>query len=268
MATDTLKKKTKTSKQPPKLGKKVKASVKPTVLTFLLDETGSMDNIKDDTIGGFNAFVAEQKKIKTPLEMTFIKFDSIDPFNIVYKAKPIKDVPNLSEETYKPRDMTPLVDSAYRAIITTEQEVAARKDKPSVLIVIQTDGHENSSREHTGEQLKQLIERKQGEGWVFVFMGAGINAYATAKSFGISEKTTSSYDRGMSEQAFSNLSQNTSMLRTSGMAASMNYTSDQLKAQGDSYFNKAGTAQTPHSLGHGLGMGIKKDPLKQKFTKA
>src|SRR4029077_17934793 len=75
----------------------------------------------------------------------------------------------------------------------TEEAIATRRDKPRVIVVFQTDGEENASRQHTPDELRALIERCKAEVWMFVFLGADIDAYAVARSFGILEEATVAY---------------------------------------------------------------------------
>lgn len=214
-----------------------------TIVTFLLDESGSMDAIKSDTIGGFNTYVQTLRESGNKIKFTLVKFDTQEPYNVLFSNLPITEVPRLSTDNYKPRGSTPLVDSAYRAIKATEAHLSWEDTKPNVLVVIQTDGEENASHEHTTAQLKQLIEEKQGMGWQFVFMGAGINAYAQAGSYGINLRNTSSYGMQNSAQAFSNLASNTASWAASGCARDINYTSAQLKGQGDVYADEKNNLQ-------------------------
>ena len=43
-----------------------------TLVTFLLDETGSMQSIKDDTIGGFNSYLADRKSTRLNSSHEFV----------------------------------------------------------------------------------------------------------------------------------------------------------------------------------------------------
>ncbi|HMA55888.1 MAG TPA: hypothetical protein VKP52_04050, partial [Pseudolabrys sp.] len=72
-----------------------------TLVTFLLDETGSMSSIKDDTIGGFNEYLKTLKQSASPIDFTLIKFDS-NAIRKVCVAKPIAEVAELNNDTYKP----------------------------------------------------------------------------------------------------------------------------------------------------------------------
>ena len=80
-----------------------------THISIILDRTGSMETIRDDTIGGFNTFLNDQKKQPGIATMTLVQFDTVDPYEIIHKFKPIQEVPELTHETYIPRASTPLI---------------------------------------------------------------------------------------------------------------------------------------------------------------
>ena len=208
----------------------------PIHLSFLLDESGSMEDIRDDTIGGFNCFINKQKEVAGEMIVTLVKFDSQNPQNIVFKGLPIHHVPALTHDSFTPRGGTPLVDAAYRMIKETEDSISGKR--VNVIIVIQTDGLENSSVHHVTSELKALIETKQGQGWVFTFLGAGIDAYSIASNIGIRRDMTSSYGLCASGAGFDNLSNHIASYRSTGSARSMCYTQEELKAQGDEFTNK------------------------------
>lgn len=244
MATATKERKTvktqgKKKTPPPKATIKAK-KLPTTVLSFLLDESGSMGDVRDDTIGGFNTFIDKQRKEPGEMLTTLVKFDSQEPYNVVFADRPIKKVPDLTLETYSPRGGTPLVDSAYRMITETEERTRKyKKDEVRVLIILQTDGHENASTKHTTQGLKSLIERKQADGWVFVFLGADINAYGMASAVGITRGNTVSYGKDFTSDTFRSLNQHTSGFRaSSNMAAaagSMQWNSEEKLNLGDKF---------------------------------
>ena len=101
---------------------------------------------------------------------------------MVHHALPVKDVPNLTPEAYIPGAATPLIDACVKSIRATEEKVQGQ-DK-IVSIVIQTDGYENASYEFSNEDLFKLVKEKTAEGWLFTFLGAGIDAFAVASKFG------------------------------------------------------------------------------------
>src|SRR5215207_8666179 len=127
-----------------------------TLVTFLLDRTGSMQSIKDDTIGAFNAYLATLKKGGDGIEFSFLQFDSIS-IDKVCVNRPVAEVAPLTDETFEPRASTPLIDAAYATIEAVGEAVAKREAMPKVVICIQTDGLENASTEHTWAELNLLI---------------------------------------------------------------------------------------------------------------
>lgn len=164
-----------------------------TIVSFLLDRTGSMAAIKAETIGGFNGYLDRLEGDAGDLiEFTLLQFDSVSIDTLCRGAK-LAEVRRLDAETYQPRAYTPLIDACYRTIKETEEIVARRRDKLRVLVVFQTDGQENASREHSLAELRDLIERRKAEGWQFIFLGADIDAYAAARQLGLSEGATIAY---------------------------------------------------------------------------
>jgi hypothetical protein len=176
-----------------------------TLVTFVLDETGSMNQIKDDTIGGFNAYLKTLKESDGDLSFTLVKFDS-NKIDKVHVDLPVKQVPDLTPATYRPGAATPLIDAAVKSIVAT-----AEKQQPGdkVIVVIQTDGYENASREYKQEDLVDLIKEKTAQGWAFVFLGANIDAFDQAADFGIGAGQTMSYAGTKSKEAFGAAAQTT-----------------------------------------------------------
>lgn len=205
-----------------------------TLVNFLLDRTGSMQRIKGDTIGGFNAYLdALEREAGDLVEFTFLTFDSISTDKICVGAA-LKNVARLTDGTYVPRANTPLVDAFVKLIKATEEQVAKRTDSPRVIVVAQTDGEENCSHEYTTADLTALIKRKTADGWEFVFMGANIDAYQAGHRFGVSVGSTVSYDSTRSASAFQGLAQNTAAFAM-GTSASMGYSNSQKFAAGDTF---------------------------------
>lgn len=158
-----------------------------TLVTFLLDETGSMESIKDDTIGGFNSYLDSLKSAGALIDFTLVKFDS-RRIEKVCVAVPIAQVAELNTSTYTPGATTPLIDAAYKTIKAVEQSLNGKN--PKIVVCIQTDGHENASTEHTWDELNALIKEKTAAGWQFNFLGTGIDAYDTGARMGVAAMST------------------------------------------------------------------------------
>jgi hypothetical protein len=206
-----------------------------TLVTFLLDRSGSMGSCRESTIEAFNGYIESLRT--APVSFTFLQFDS-ESLDKVHFEKPIKDVPDLSMATYQPRGGTPLIEAATKTIQALETALKAKTEKPKVVVCIQTDGEENQSgREYTWQALKDLIAAKTAEGWQFNFMGAGIDAYDQGSKMGISAAATMSYDstdKVATRAAFAASGHNT-MLYASGFAASTDYSALQKMASGDKF---------------------------------
>jgi Mg-chelatase subunit ChlD len=162
---------------------------------FLLDVSGSMESCWDDTIGGFNAFLSDQKA--TGGTLTLIQFDH--QYRVTCERTKIDDVAPLTRETYKPRGSTALMDAIGRLIKEWKGT-----SNPSVVIL--TDGLENSSHKFTKAHIKDLIEAKTKEGWTFAYLGANQDAFAEAGSIGIAAGCTMNYDGAKTPEAFTRLS--------------------------------------------------------------
>jgi hypothetical protein len=214
-----------------------------TLVTLLLDRSGSMQKIKDDTIGGVNAYVESlQDGAKTSdgdTRFSLVLFDTEYRVGMkletVHQAIKVQDVPALTSATYTPRGGTPLIDAAVTTIHAVAASVAERPDV-KIVIAIQTDGDERDSRENTWDGLKSLIAEKEAAGWQFIFMGAGIDAYAQGARMGLKADKILSYgtDKAATASAFRSTGLNTA-LYASGASDDTSYSSSQKLAAGDLY---------------------------------
>lgn len=161
-------------------------------IAVLLDRSGSMNSIKEDTEGGFAAFLTEQKKSPGRCDVTLAQFD--DSYEEVYVGKPLASVPPL---VLTPRGTTALLDAIGRLVTTTGERLAAmpEEDRPaSVLVVIMTDGLENASKEYSRGAVQKLIkEQTDTYGWTFVYLGANQDAIAVGEGLGVSRDMSMTY---------------------------------------------------------------------------
>jgi hypothetical protein len=178
-----------------------------TLIAFLLDRSGSMQSIKSDVIGGFDAFMTEQRACDGECLVTLAQFDN--EYEVVYHALPLGDVPPLA---LNPRNSTALLDSMGKLITDTAAEIDALSDddKPgSVIIAIMTDGLENSSTEWTRPSIKSLVEQQTNKsGWEFLYMGADQDAVEVGKDLGVKAEQAVTYSRGKSREAMAAMSGN------------------------------------------------------------
>ena len=156
----------------------------PVSVSFLLDRSGSMNSLAQDVIGGFNAFVANQRTVDGDCLFTAAQFDGTDPFELLYDRVPITDVSELDADRYQPRGNTPLFDAIATLINNVENGPGSMAVNSEQIVVVFTDGLENASRTWTRDQVFALIEQKKAQGWTFVFMGANQDAYAEGSRIG------------------------------------------------------------------------------------
>jgi hypothetical protein len=158
-----------------------------TDITVLLDRSGSMGTIKDDTIGGFNSFLEEQRKVPGEATISLVQFD--DKYEPNYTAIPIDKAQPLCDHTYEPRGWTALLDALGKTVKGTGERYSGMPEdqRPEkVIFVIITDGQENHSKEFTGAQIREMVKHQtEVYKWTFLYLGANVDAFAEARSIGI-----------------------------------------------------------------------------------
>jgi uncharacterized protein YegL len=182
-----------------------------THIIFLIDRSGSMQGKETDVIGSFNAFISDQKKLEDDAKLTTVLFD--EHYEILHDGIDIKTVKPITRTDYYVRGSTALLDAIGRTIENVDSYV---QNDDKVLFFINTDGFENASQKFNNAEINKMVTHLQDEhDWRFVFLGAGIDAFAIGSAMGISNSfNTSNTTRGISANyaAVSNL---TSEYRTS-----------------------------------------------------
>jgi uncharacterized protein YegL len=194
-----------------------------TAIAVILDRSGSMAKLSKETIEGFNSFVAEQRKVKGEAVLTLATFAS--DYRLVYDFVPLDNVADLTPETYVCNGYTSLLDSVGRTINSLGARLAAmpENERPSkVIVVVMTDGEENASTEFAIDKIKEMVEHQTNKySWLFVFSGAGIDAFKGSKSLGMNTRNSmkfSATSAGIGGM-YKSLSSNTASYRSSSMNA-------------------------------------------------
>lgn len=164
-------------------------------VVFILDRSGSMGGLENDTIGGYNAMISKQKKEEGEANITTVLFD--DEYEMLHDRLSIKNISPITDNEYYVRGCTALLDAIGKTVnyMINVQKFAPKYEKAKkVLFIITTDGYENASREYTYKNIQKLIKnQKEKYNWEFLFIGANIDAISTAKDFGIDESHAVNY---------------------------------------------------------------------------
>ena len=190
-----------------------------TEMVFILDRSGSMGGLESDTIGGYNAMLAKQQKGPGEAVITTVLFD--DQYELLHDRINLRGVAPITDQEYYVRGSTALLDAVGKTINkignaqkrTTEAERAEK-----VVVVITTDGMENASCEFSKDKVRRMIEHQKSKyDWEFIFLGANIDAIATAGRFGISKDRAANYNADSEGTAlnYAVISETMSCLRSS-----------------------------------------------------
>lgn len=165
-----------------------------TEVVFIIDESGSMCDLKQDTIGGFNSTIDKQRKVEGECLVSTVLFNSES--RILNDRVDIKEVKKMSDDDYCPGGSTALIDALGDAIkhISMVHRYIRKEDVPAkTLFIITTDGMENASCKYSSKEVKQLIEKQKERGWEFIFLAANIDATETARDYGIDSDNCVNY---------------------------------------------------------------------------
>jgi hypothetical protein len=190
-----------------------------THVTFVLDSSGSMAKIEDDTKGGFNIFLEEQREEEGTATVTLYAFNS--SVKLMYQDRPIEDAPTLDNENYKPGGKTALHDAILRAVEETaaQIEALATSEQPdNVIIVTLTDGKENASETPQDIVRERVETRRENDDWEFLFIGANQDAALTADQMGMDQNNSlnMSHSGEGAEEAYRSTSKSVSRARQEG----------------------------------------------------
>jgi uncharacterized protein (DUF305 family) len=175
-----------------------------TEIAYILDRSGSMTDMVEPAIAGFNRFLREQQDAPGEARLTLVLFDN--EYLAPHRSAPIHQVPLLDTESYVPRSMTALLDAIGRTIEDLGERLGQPTDSNSpsalhspegdgggqVIVAIFTDGLENASTDFDLQRISKMIKHQQeAYKWTFLFLAANQDAIATATQMGIDRANAS-----------------------------------------------------------------------------
>lgn len=159
-----------------------------TDITIILDKSGSMISTKNDVIGGFNGFIEKQQQVPGEATIGLVEFN--ERVNVKYTGMRLSDAPRLTDENYRPEGNTALYDAVATTIDVVGQRLAAlpESERPNkVIMVVLTDGEENSSREYSLSSMNERINTQRDQyNWQILFIGSTPEAIAASRYTSIS----------------------------------------------------------------------------------
>jgi len=188
-----------------------------THIGVILDKSGSMGRVRNDVIGGFNSFIEDQKKEEGKASVSLVTFNS--QVEEIYNFVDIEYITGLDKNRFRTGGSTSLYDAVGYIINSIGNSLSFLKEEErpeKVLIIIHTDGEENSSKEFTSQQIKDLIAQQEEKyKWKFIFLGANLEAVKGAETLGISKDSTMQFvDSGEGSIAlYRTISKKTSLAR-------------------------------------------------------
>jgi uncharacterized protein YegL len=185
-----------------------------TRIAVIQDKSYSMQQRRDETISGYNEYVADLAKDHSDQAyLTLVQFDT--SYRVVENNVSVDKVSSLNNVTYVPSGMTALLDAVGRGIVELDE---AMKEGDRALVVIMTDGGENSSQEYDRKAVQKMISEREEKGnWTFVFMGAGPDSWDGANLLGVQQSVFYGADAHSHRTSYGGLSSATSGLRSSNL---------------------------------------------------
>lgn len=194
-----------------------------TEIVIVLDRSSSMESVRNETILGFNKFVAEQRAVEGVAKVTLQTFSTV-VHEEIYIGRNVHECPPLNHDTYVPDGWTALYDGIGRSINSLGARLKAmpESERPEhVIVVIITDGQENHSTEFTQAKIAEMIAHQKSKyAWDFVYLGANQDAFSNAAHINIAGSKTLPYASNAmgTHKAFASVANYAKSMRTYGAA--------------------------------------------------
>jgi hypothetical protein len=193
----------------------------PTVIEFVLDETGSMTGVAAQAVAGFNDFLSEQREVPGLCQMSLTKFEGHN-LRTPYEDLPLQYVPNMTGSMFRPAGMTNLRDAIVARVTSLTQRLVNWTVQPKVLLVAMTDGGDNISR-NTEMTVRLMLAAGREKGWTSVYLGADQDALRIGQSLGFDEGNIKSFASANIRETMQDLSSATTVYRSAAGSSTRNF---------------------------------------------
>jgi uncharacterized protein YegL len=184
----------------------------PVHVLFVIDSSGSMGPKATDVRGGFNSYMSTLREdTKSAYRLTAVTFDT--QVKTLFTDMPLAEVPQLDSSNYRPGGNTALYD-ALGVSLDELTGAICREDHPygtdRTLVIVMTDGQENSSRRFTKQQVSDGIKSREAAGnWTFVYLGADQDAWAASEGLGFAAGNVRAYAASATPAMFRRVARST-----------------------------------------------------------
>lgn len=159
-------------------------------IVAIIDQSGSMSGLRDEVVGSLNGFIKAQQELPGHANLTVVMYD--DRYEVPLDSVPLKDVKPFGFEDYNPRGMTATYDAVGKALSRLEE-----LNPEKAIIMINTDGGENASREYTQSGVAAKVKAAEDRGWEVVFLAQNIDAKAASTSLGMTRGFAKGFAAGV-----------------------------------------------------------------------
>ena len=209
-----------------------------TLITVIIDASGSMNSITSATLEGYNTFINKQREEEGKVLVSLILFDTQpkrdahggymwgeQTLRLVrpYTALDLDKVPELTSDVYKADGGTPLRDAIGNGISQTDDILKTVKtENPDTLVVIITDGGENTSKDYGVGLVKEMVTKREADGWTFIYMGANQDSWSETQHLGFQQGNVMNYAAAdIKEGAFAKVAASATSYRSMSRTAKL-----------------------------------------------
>jgi uncharacterized protein YegL len=243
-------------------------------VAFVLDKSGSMHAVEEAVVEGYNDYLRELRDQDGETLFSLTTFDT--RFEHVCIGEALANVAELSSRSYRPDGCTALYDAIAHTVLRTEQRLRAEgRDEEKVLVVVMTDGLENSSTDYNAHAITTLVrDFDERPNWTFVYLGAGhetIHAAqnaATAMSFKADNAMRWEADPESARKSMKALAHATGVRRQSAALKSERFFADAGQSKADYERSKRAQPNPPHRHSQAIHRRTLKDALSSSTKTA